>query len=63
MDKYVYDGPVVIFGRCVASNWKGTTWAESESKARNNLAYQAKRACNIHAGSKITLPGKLNRVG
>lgn len=62
MDKYVYDGPVVIFGRCVANHWKGTTWAESESKARNNLSYQAKRACNINAGSKITLPGKIQRV-
>lgn len=62
MDKYVYQGPIVLFGRCVANNWKAETFAESEKKARSNLAYQAKKACNISANSKVTLPGKIKIV-
>ena len=62
MDKYIYQGPIVLFGRCVANNWKAETFAESEKKARSNLAYQAKKACNISASSKVTLPGKIKIV-
>lgn len=62
MDKYVYQGPIVLFGRCVANNWKAETFAESEKKARSNLSYQAKKACNISASSKVTLPGKIKIV-
>ena len=62
MDKYIYQGPIVLFGRCVANNWKAETFAESEKKARSNLSYQAKKACNISASSKVTLPGKIKIV-
>ena len=62
MDKYVYQGPIVLFGRCVANNWKAETFADSEKKARSNLSYQAKKACNISASSKVTLPGKIKIV-
>ena len=62
MDKYVYQGPIVLFGRCVANNWKAETFAESEKKARSNLSYQAKKACNISASSKVTLPGEIKIV-
>lgn len=61
--KYIYDGPVMEFNTLLANNWKGETIAESESKARNNLAYQFKKRTNRISGTKITLPGKLTAVG
>lgn len=42
MPRYVYNGPIMSFNVCIASNWKGETYAPSEAKARNNLAYQFK---------------------
>ena len=63
MDKYVYDGPIMIFDRCVASNWHGETFAESLKKAKSNLAYQCKKACGLIPSAKITLPGKVKMVG
>lgn len=59
MNQYAYDGPVMEFDTCVASRWKGATYAESESKARSNLAYQYKKKHNRVPGTKITLPGKI----
>lgn len=56
--KYSYNGPVMIFERCVGY-WKGETIAPSERKARSNLAYQCKKACNLSPSSKITLPGEI----
>lgn len=58
-EKYKYEGPVMEFDRCVSSNWKGSTYAASERKARSNLAYQFKKQNNRVAGTKITLPGKI----
>lgn len=59
MKLYSYNGPVMEFDRIVANHWNATTRAETEKKARSNLAHQFKmetgRACN----SKITVPGKL----
>ena len=63
MNKYVYEGPVMVFGICVMSNWKGETSAVSEAKAKSNLAYQWKKQNNRVAGSNITLPGKIKMVG
>lgn len=57
--KYSYDGPVMEFGTCIVNHWRGSTFAESESKARSNLAYQFKKNHNRIASAKITLPGKL----
>lgn len=62
MNKYVYNGPVMAFGTCVADRWKGETIAPSEQKARNNLAYQFKKTNNRIAGTKIILPGKIELV-
>lgn len=59
MNLYSYDGPVCEFGRIVANNWKGQTYAASEAKARTNLAYQFKRDTGRVPRSKITLPGKV----
>ena len=57
--KYMYDGPVLEFDRCVADHWKGETMAPSEKKARSNLTYQYKKQNNRVPGTKVTLPGKI----
>lgn len=59
---YEYTGPVVEFGRCIADNWRASTKAPSEAKARNNLMYQFKTKNNRLASAKIVLPGKLKVV-
>lgn len=63
MDQYSYTGPVMEFDRVIADNWSGKTWAPSEKKARSNLTYQFKKQFNKVASTKITLPGKIMRVG
>lgn len=63
MKLYQYEGPVMVFETCVASKWKGATYAVSEAKARSNLTYQAKMALNKLPNSKVTLPGKIVLVG
>lgn len=63
MTRYIYNGPVMEFDRCVADNWHGETMAPSEAKARNNLAYQYKKSNNRVSGARITLPGKIRAVG
>lgn len=62
MDKYVYDGPVLVFDTCVAEHWKGETVAPSETKARSNLAYQFKKQNGRVPGTKVTLSGDLKRI-
>lgn len=62
MNKYSYDGPVMVFDTCVANHWKGQTMAPSENKARCNLMYQFKKSTNMVAGTKVTLPGKIVMV-
>lgn len=59
MKEYVYDGPVMRFEDCVQSRWKASTYAPTESKAKNNLAYRFKKENGLTANAKITLPGKL----
>lgn len=63
MDLYVYKGPVLEFGRCVDNNWSGRTYAPSEQKAKNNLAYQYKRRTGRLPATKIELPGVLVKGG
>lgn len=52
MNRYMYDGPVMEFNICVAS----------EQKARSNLAYQFKKKTNRIPSTRITLPGKVVTV-
>ena len=59
---YLYDGPVLEFERIIANRWKGSTYAESEKKARCNLAYQFKIQNGRVPRSKITIPGPLTIV-
>ena len=63
MPKYVYDGPVMEFGRILVYRWRGETLAPTDRKAISNLEYQFKRNNNRLPGAKITLPGKLKMVG
>lgn len=60
---YVYEGIVKEFDNIISRNWKGSTYAVSEKKARSNLAYQYKKSHNKVARTKITLPGKVELVG
>ena len=62
MKLYSYDGPVLEFERIIANHWKASTRAESEKKARCNLAFQFKMETGRASSSKITVPGKLTVV-
>lgn len=57
--RYSYDGPVLEFGKVIATNWKSTTTAPSERKARCNFAYQFKTQTNRTSNTKIELPGEI----
>ena len=59
MNLYTYNGPVLEFDRIIADHWVSSTRAESEKKARSNLAYQFKTQYGRVPRSKITIPGKL----
>lgn len=59
MNLYDYNGPVLEFDKVVANHWSALTRAQSEKKARCNLAYQFKMETGRVARSKITIPGKL----
>lgn len=60
--EYSYEGPVMEFDKIVANNWKSSTVATSEAKARSNLAYQFKKQFGKTPNSKITLPGKIKQL-
>lgn len=60
---YVYEGIVKEFDNIVSRDWKGSTYAVSEKKAKSNLAYQYKKTHNKVASTKITLPGEVKMVG
>ena len=62
MKLYHYNGPVLEFDKIVANHWSASTRAESEKKARSNLAYQFKMENGKMTRSMITIPGKLNIV-
>lgn len=62
MKLYFYDGPVLEFGKVISDHWSSSTRAESEKKARSNLAYQFKMMYGRTPNSKITVPGKLTII-
>ena len=63
MKLYEYNGPVEVFDKCVEHNWKASTYAVSEEKARSNLAYQYKQKTNRVPKTKVRLPGKITMIG
>ncbi len=62
MKSYSYDGPVLEFERIIANHWRASTRAESEEKARCNLAHQFKMETGRVPSAKITVPGKLTVI-
>lgn len=56
--KYQYDGPVMVFGT-YRGTFKGETFANSDARAKSNIAYQVKQKMKIAANAKVELPGKL----
>ena len=60
---YVYSGAVKCFDNIVADKWYGETYATSESKARNNLAFQYKKENGLEKTAKVTIPGKIIKEG
>lgn len=57
MKRYIYDGPVMIFGVCVRQRWKGETVAATPAKAKSNLAYQYKRETRRAPDALVKLTG------
>lgn len=57
--QYYYDGPVMEFERYITNKWHSSTFANSESKARSNLAYQYKKNNNRTINAKISFPGEI----
>jgi hypothetical protein len=63
MHKYTYEGSVKVFDDIVTRSWTGSTMAESEKKARSNLAYKYKREHGLTPCARVTLSGKILLVG
>ena len=59
MNHYLYDGPVMEFGKCVQNHLIADTYAISEKKARSNIEYQYKKEHGKVAKTPITLPGDI----
>ena len=58
MPFYHYKGSVTQFGKEIAYNWEGQTFAETERKALNNLSFQYKIQHNLAKTAKISLASK-----
>ena len=43
MPVYLYEGPVMRFGKTVNGKWKGATFSISKEKALSNLSYKCKK--------------------
>jgi len=59
MYRYIFEGQVSESNHLITNRWRGETWANSEAKARNNLAYQFKKASNRPSMAKIVLHGPI----
>lgn len=62
MNKYIYNGPVMEFEKCIANHWEASTYAVSEKKARSNLIFRFKQETNKMPYAKIALPGKITMI-
>lgn len=61
-NRYVYEGPVMLFDKCVTDVWKAETVASTKKKARSNLTYQAKKTLNLISGARVTLPRNIKKI-
>lgn len=62
MKTYFYDGPVKHFEQCLDEHYIAVTTAQSEKKAKNNLAYRYKIEHGYSRNAKIVLSGDLKSV-
>lgn len=63
MELYIYEGAVLDgFDRVVTNKWKGTTYANSSAKAKNNLMYQFKKQYGLLSSAKIILGSNPTRI-
>lgn len=58
MPFYHYKGSVTQFGKEIAYNWEGQTFAPSSKKALSNLSYQFKKQNALIPSAKIELISK-----
>lgn len=58
MPIFRYQGSVMQFGKEIARNWKGETFAPSKKKALSNLSFHYKLAHNLSRTAKISLNEK-----
>ena len=61
MARYVYEGPVMVFGKFVG-NWRGETIADNEAKAKSNLAYQFRKQNNRANNTIVEFTNKLKVI-
>lgn len=61
-EKYTYDGPVMKFDTCIKRRWSASTYAQSPSKAKSNLAFRFKKENGFTKDTKIILPGEVKLV-
>ena len=55
MNRYIYKGPVFVYGKCVADRWQAETLAATKDKAVSNLKFQAKRTLGLGPQASVTL--------
>ena len=64
MRKYIYNGPVMVFDKCVTGNWVAETVAPSKAKAKSNIIYQFKKANNLIPSARVSIiPDKILEGG
>lgn len=59
MNLYLYEGPVTSFGKVLTNRWRSSTYAVSDKKAKNNLAYKYKKQYHLTPTSRVELPGEI----
>ena len=62
MNEYYYCGPVKAFDKYVSNQWRASTFAVSEAKAKSNFMHQYKMEHNLSRNAKIELVGKIHLV-
>ena len=61
MNKWSYDGAVVIFGKA-AGNFNGVFFVDTKAKAKSNLTYQCKKKMNVNPNyGKVELIGEIRK--
>jgi hypothetical protein len=53
--KFTYKGPVLMFDKVVATDYKCETIAENEKKAATNMVYNFKKDHNLVQSTRVTI--------